>query len=340
MNLVFRTDASITMGTGHAMRCLALAQAWQDSGGRAVFAMAESTPAVRKRLASENCEVLTISSTAGDAEDARQTAALAHIEPAGWVVVDGYQFTFAYQNVLKAVGCRILFLDDYGHATHYSADLVLNQNVCASEALYASKEPYTRLLLGPRYSLLRREFSAWRGWKRKVAPVCHRLLLMMGGSDAENLTGRVISALEGFRDLEVAVVVGGSNPHFAELADQVERSGQKITLQQDVANMPELMASADVAFSAAGSTTWELCLMGLPSMLVDVAANQTEVAKELDRSGYAVHVGDGSVSASAITEQLERVLGSWELRRLLAERCGSLVDGYGTGRVLSELTGV
>ena len=337
MNLLFRTDASVAMGTGHAMRCLALAQAWIDSGRRAAFAMAEATPSIQKRLASERCEALAISAKAGDLEDAKQTIALAHQARSEWIVVDGYQFTFEYQSALKAAGYKVLFLDDYGHASRYSADLVLNQNVCAREALYASREAYTRLLLGPRYALLRREFAQWRGWKREVASTCRRLLVMMGGSDPENLTGRVISALERFHDLEVTVVVGGSNPHLAELVGHVERSGQKITLEQDVANMPELMATADVAFSAAGSTCWELCLMALPAMLIDVAANQTALAKELDRSGCAVHVGDRTVSASAIAEVLGRMLGSWELRRLLSQRCRTLVDGGGTGRVLSEL---
>jgi UDP-2,4-diacetamido-2,4,6-trideoxy-beta-L-altropyranose hydrolase len=338
MSLLFRTDASVAIGTGHVMRCLALAQAWQDRGQRAVFAMAESTPALQSRLANERCEVLAISSNAGDAGDAEQVIALAHQEGAEWIVVDGYRFTAEYQRALKAAGCKILFLDDYGHASQYSADLVMNQNVGASEALYASRESYTRLLLGPRYALLRREFTEWRGWKREIAPECRRLLVMMGGSDPENITARVISALQGFHDLEVTVVVGGSNPRLPELTQLVARSGQKITLREDVTNMPELMASADLAVSAAGSTTWELCLMGLPALLIDVAPNQTALAKELNRTGCAVHAGDRSITASAIAERLQDVLGSREQRQLLFRRCRTRVDGCGTDRVLSELT--
>lgn len=337
MNLLFRTDASVAMGTGHAMRCLALAQASHDSGGRAVFAMAEATPSIQTRLLRESCEVRAISSKAGDADDARHTIALAQKEQADWIVVDGYQFTFDYQSALKAGGYKVLFLDDYGHASRYSADLVLNQNVCAGEELYASREAHTRLLLGPRYALLRREFAKWRDWKREVAPICRRLLVMMGGSDPENLTGRVISALKKFPGLEATVVVGGSNPHRAELVNQVEQSGQKITLRQDVANMPELMATADIAVSAAGSTCWELSLMALPAMLIDVAANQTALAKELDRSGCAVHVGDRTVSASAIADQVDRMLAAWELRQSISERSRALVDGAGAWRVVSAM---
>jgi UDP-2,4-diacetamido-2,4,6-trideoxy-beta-L-altropyranose hydrolase len=340
-SLLIRADASIAMGTGHAMRCLALAQAWQDVGGRVVFAMAEATSAIHARLVAERCEVVSISSAAGTPEDASQTIAIGNEQKAEWIVVDGYHFTAEYQRALKAAGFKILFLDDYGHSQHYSADVVLNQNVCARVERYADREAQTRLLLGPRYCLLRREFGAWRNWKREVSPVCHHVLVMMGGSDPENLTARVIQALALARleGVQTTVVVGGSNPHFAMLQNLATQSGQKITLRRDVSNIAEPMAAADVAISAAGSTCWELCLLGLPALLVDVADNQSELARELDRRGCAVHVGDRAVSVEKIAEQLKRLVGSQELRQSLSQRSHELVDGDGAKRVVSVLRG-
>jgi UDP-2,4-diacetamido-2,4,6-trideoxy-beta-L-altropyranose hydrolase len=338
-SLLIRADASIAMGTGHAMRCLALAQAWQDAGGRAVFAMAEGTPAIQERLVAEGCEVVSISSAAGTAEDASQTIAIGRDQKAEWIAVDGYHFAADYQRALKAAGFKILFLDDYGHSQHYSADLVLNQNVCARAERYGDREPQTRLLLGPKYCLLRREFGVWRNWKREVSPACHHLLVMMGGSDPENLTARVIQASAGLEDVETTVVIGGSNPHFVMLQNLAARSGQKITLRRDVSNTAEPMAAADVAISAAGSTCWELCLLGLPALLVDVADNQSELARELDRRGCAVHVGDQTVSVEKIAEHLKRLVGSRELRQSLSQRSRELVDGDGAMRVVSVLRG-
>ncbi len=341
MNLLFRTDASVKMGTGHVMRCLALAQAVQDAGGRAVFAMTARTPAIEGRLSAESCTVLLVSCAAGSSEDAQQTLSLARQEQADWIVADGYQFAADYQDALRGAGFKVLLLDDYGHASHYHAQFVLNQNVGASEGLYAKRGPDTRLLLGPRYALLRREFSSWRDWKREVSPVCRQMLVMMGGSDPDNLTARVLEALALARieDLEATVVVGGSNPHLAMLQKLAAESGRKIAVRNDVISVPELMATADVAVSAAGSTCWELCLMGLPALLIDVAANQSAVARELAQRGCTIHVGNQTVGVERIAAELTRVVRSYELRQSLSQRARELVDGKGAGRVVSVLRG-
>ena len=339
MNLLFRTDASLKIGTGHVMRCLALAQAWQDAGGSAMFAMAEATPAIQARVAAESCGIVPVSAGVGTEDDSAQTIAWAGEGQAAWIVVDGYQFDGEYQRRLKAAGFKLLFLDDYGHAAHYSADFVLNQNVSANQGLYADREGHTCLLLGPRYCLLRREFAAWRKWTRKPLSVGRRVLVTLGGSDPGNMTLRVVDALKMVRlkDLEATILVGGSNPLAAMIEKAAARSGPNITVKHDATNVAELMAAADVAVSGAGSTCWELCRMGLPALLVDLAANQTPLASELERRGCAVHVGDQATSMQKIAQQLERLLGSHELRQSLSQRAQELVDGWGTSRVVSVL---
>lgn len=340
--LLLRADANIATGTGHVMRCLALAQAWQDAGGHAVFVSAESTAAIRERLLAESCEVLSIAASAGSPDDSKQTIALARENAARWIVVDGYQFTAEYQRALKSAGCKTLFFDDYGHAERYSADLVVNQNAGADENLYRNRDSQTRLLLGPKYCILRREFNAWREWTREIQPAGHRVLVTMGGSDPENVTARAMAARSQMKveNLEVTVVVGGSNPNFESLQRAAAQAGSKITVLRDVSNIAELMAWADVALSAAGSTCWELCLLGLPALLVDVADNQTAVARELDRRGCAVHLGNSRhASAEKIAGHLERLLKSEHVRRSLSGSCRELVDGEGAARVVSALRG-
>ena len=135
MKLLVRCDATVGMGTGHAMRCLALAEGWQAGGGQTVFGMAEVTPAVEERLRQGGAEVVRLATTAGTDADAVQTAELASLTGAQWIVVDGYQFGAQYQRLIKQAGKKLLFVDDNGHEEHYFADLVLNQKVPVEKAI-------------------------------------------------------------------------------------------------------------------------------------------------------------------------------------------------------------
>ncbi len=323
------------------MRCLALAQVWQGAGGNAVLAMAESTPAIDARLRSEGIEIVPLKSSASNVEDAEHLSALADDRQAAWVVVDGYRFDSAYQRKLKNAGVKLLFADDLGECSHYSADLVLNQNVHASENLYASRETYTKLLLGPRFAMLRRDFRRWRNWQREITYYGRKLLVMMGGSDPDNVTALVLQALEAAKidGLEVVAVLGGSNPHANSLQRFVNQS-TPTRLVADAGNMPELMAWADLAVSAAGSTCAEMCLLGLPAILIDLAENQTPVAQELDRKQVAIHLGPSKeVTAAEIAGKVRSLLLSKELRVSLSQRSRELVDGKGAERVEAAIRG-
>src|SRR5439155_10508278 len=141
----------------------------------------------------------------------------------------------------------------------------------------AKRVPYTTLLCGPRCGLLRWEFRSWEKWKRAVAPIGREVLVRMGGSDPENITSLVIRALGLLNvEFEARVVAGGSNPHITQLESLVSQTSH-IELHTDSSNISELMAWADVAISAAGSTCWEICLLGLPAILIDLAENQRPI---------------------------------------------------------------
>jgi UDP-2,4-diacetamido-2,4,6-trideoxy-beta-L-altropyranose hydrolase len=338
--LAIRSDANVAIGTGHVMRCLALAQAWQDAGGDVVFVMAESTPSLDERLAAGHIGVVKMDAAAGSTRDATQLAELAQARGANYVAVDGYQFDAAYQRRLKDAGLKLLFIDDNGDAEHYYADLVLNQNAHAREDFFRSRQSHTRLLLGPRYALLRREFASWREWKREIHPAARKVLVTMGGSDPDNVTLAVIHALPRvqIKGLEATVVVGGSNPHITSLEQAAAHFPGTIRLQRSASNMAELLAWADVAVSGAGTTCWEMCLLGLPAILIDLAENQRPVARELDARGVAIHLGStAEVFPEEIAGKVEWLLLSPETRAAMSGRARKLVDGKGAGRVVAAM---
>jgi UDP-2,4-diacetamido-2,4,6-trideoxy-beta-L-altropyranose hydrolase len=338
--LIIRADASIAMGTGHVMRCLALAQAWQDQGGECIFAMAETTTATERRVRGEKFEVIPLRASPGTLQDAEQVVQLTLAHHASWVVVDGYQFDVEYQRRLKAAGLKVLVVDDTGHAGAYVADVVLDQNVNACERVYQRRESDTRLLLGPRYALLRREFKSWRKWKREIAPIARKVLVTVGGTDPDNVTVRIIRALRLLAEdkLEATIVIGGANPHGDGLEQEIKGAGDTLRLVRDAFDMPRLIADADVAISAAGITCWEMCFLGLPSVLIDVAENQTPVAHELDRQGVATYAGSsGQVTPQDIAARLKLLLFAPERRATMSERGRRLVDGCGAERVVSAM---
>jgi UDP-2,4-diacetamido-2,4,6-trideoxy-beta-L-altropyranose hydrolase len=338
--LLIRADASPQIGAGHVMRCLALAQAWQQQGGQVYFVMANIVPSLAARLQAEGMQVIHAPSLSGSHEDAEYTITQAKTLGATWVVVDGYQFGAEYQQVIKATGLRLLFLDDYGHAPHYWADLVVNQNIYAHERLYARREPYTSLLLGSQYVLLRQEFWPWQGWQRQIPTVARRVLVTLGGADPDNVTLKVIQALQRvqLKDLEVVVVVGGNNPHYEQLQTSTRDSEGAIVLTRDVTNMPELMAWADVAITAGGSTCWELAWMRLPCVIIILAENQQQIAENLDMMGVAMNLGwHTSVYRDPMAENISELLYGLDLRREMVQRTYRLVDGNGSSRVIMHM---
>jgi len=338
--LIFRADASVAIGTGHLMRCLALAQAWKDDGGSCLFAVAQCPLAMEERLISEGMQIVHLAASPGGEADAAALIEFARATRAAWVVVDGYAFCAEYQRHLKNAGIRQLFIDDTGHAGSYFADLVLDQNAHATENFYSTRHAGTRLLLGSLYALLRREFRAWHGWQPEISDIGRRVLVMMGGSDPGNVTHLVIQALQRIKtkEIQATVVIGGSNPNLASLNEAVEKSSLSMRLENNVQDMAELMAEADIAISSAGTTCWEMCFLGLPAVLIDVAPNQRPIAEELHRRGVAVHLGSASnISATQMAEKLDLLLADSERRALMAKRGRELVDGRGASRVVADI---
>lgn len=335
-SLLIRADASERIGTGHTMRCLALAQEFQRTAARVLFVQAETTSGIQRRLRAEGFEIASLDSTPGSKEDAHETARLAREQNAAWIVADGYHFDAEYQQHLKEGEFRLLLIDDYGHAEHYWADYILNQNISADPKLYAGRQPYTQLLLGTRYVLLRKEFEKWRDWKRTTPASARKVLITLGGSDPDNVTGKVIEAIQqlGNNGLDCVVVVGGSNPHLEKLKTEIRNSKSKIRLVLDAASMPELMAWADVAIAAGGTTSWELAFMGLPTILVVLAENQAASAQKLHEASAVLCLGSSAACrTAALAAAADGLVRNLERRRALSERGRVLVDGRGAERV-------
>jgi len=337
--LVIRADSSVKIGTGHTMRCLALAQAWQGRKGEVIFVCTQLCPALESRLLSEKIKTQYITSEPGSKEDALDTISFAKMTGAQWIVLDGYYFGAEYQKMIKDSGLSLLFIDDYGHADHYYADIVLNQNIYADMSFYSKYEPYTRFLLGTKYALIRKEFLKWSGWHRDIPEVARKILVTLGGSDPDNVTLKVIEAVStiDLDRLEVKVVVGGTNPHF-DLIHETVKDLSNFTIIKNAENMPELMEWADIAISAGGSTCWELAYLGTPFIALFIADNQKPVVLGISAQKSAVNLGSSKIlTKKKIANVIKKVIKSIDMRSNLSKKSKKLVDGEGVSRVIMNI---
>lgn len=338
-NLLVRADAGAAIGAGHVMRCLALAQQWQTEGGRATFACSQLPEVLGERLRAEGCEVVMIDAVVGSTDDADATVGLARKLDAV-VVADGYRFSVDYQEALYGNTRALLVLDDFGQIGSYRADIILDQNLGTKEATYVDRPKDCRLLLGPEYIMLRREFLEAERDRRELSPTVRRVLVTTGGSDVGGLAGTILEALEEIPGpLEITVVVGGAGSGVRVLEARVRGSHHRVRLIENATNMPELMAKADLAVSAAGSTVWELAYQGVPAVLGVVAENQRVGAAALERCGAAVTFeGTSSSAADQLRLVLGPVYGDQRRRSAMSEAGRKLVDGKGVTRVIRAMT--
>jgi UDP-2,4-diacetamido-2,4,6-trideoxy-beta-L-altropyranose hydrolase len=355
--LIIRADADTRMGTGHVLRCIALAQVWQDQGGDVTFLSHCGREALHQRIINEGFDSIPIEKPHPDSSDLTQTLNIlkrhAPCLPRGtrrpfhwgsmphalWFVVDGYHFTPDYQKAIRENGYRLLVIDDAAHLDHYHADILLNQNSHASSLNY-SCDGDTAKLLGCEYVLLRREFLKWRSWNRKISAQARKILVTLGGGDPENVTAKVVEAVGQIKlaGLEVIVVTGSNNPNFAVLQNLIRNDTSDMRLRQNVADMSELLAWSDVAVSAGGSTCWELAYMGLPAVVMVLAENQKDIAADLDRAGVVISLKQHTeVTVEHLAGTIFRLIEDHKLRQKMSRRGRELVDGQGSVRVVQKL---
>lgn len=363
MKVCFRVDASSEIGTGHVMRCLALAQVLQQRGDRVIFICralpgnlldlvelrgheAIALPAPDPEAAFQ-ADRLTHSAWLGVhwTRDADETAdAIAAVfGTADWLVVDHYALDARWETRLRGHCAQILAIDDLADRPH-ACDLLLDQNLHADgEARYARLVPdECNLLCGPRYVLLRSEFAVARRSMRPRSGIVSRVTVFFGGVDRDNFTGHLIARLDGCLPprVQVDIVTGSANPHVSHLRKMcVDRP--QIVLHDQVEDMAALLNGTDLAIGAAGGSVWERCCLGVPSIIVSVAVNQDAGLRQLGETGVAFVVDPPEpgpdASAGAIVDALKFALASPLALRHQSELAAALIDGQGAARVARRL---
>lgn len=361
--ITFRADASREIGTGHVMRCLTLGRVLRDAGHGVRFVTRDLPGHMGARLSSLGLPVdllpapeRDLAPAEGDTahaawasvswqQDAVETAAVLKTARPDWLVVDHYAFDSRWQSAVAAQTGRIMVWDDLADRPHV-CDLLLDQNLGRSPDSYLGLVPEgARILAGPAYAVLRPDFASLRkaalaarqGRGRGLA----RILVSMGGVDLPNATGEVLDVLArtpGLGGVRVEVILGSRAPAIAAIRRRAAALPMPVELAVDVDDMAARMARADLAIGAVGGTTWERCALGLPGLMLTIAANQRPAAQALHNAGAGILLGD--LSDNHWRDNLSRLLSSGDLQRRLeatSHVASALCDGAGADRVLAEM---
>ncbi|MCL6479749.1 MAG: UDP-2,4-diacetamido-2,4,6-trideoxy-beta-L-altropyranose hydrolase [Peptococcaceae bacterium] len=328
MKVVFRADASVQIGTGHIMRCLTLADELRKKGAEIFFicrllpgnlcGLIEQKGYLVHRLPYPEQSPNSVTNHARREEvswqtDAEETKTILAKEIGGidWLVVDHYALDIRWETLMRPHAKKIMVIDDLADRPH-DCDLLLDQNLYENmETRYQTLIPgHCLTLLGPGYVLLRPEFKKVRRNLRQRDGTVKRILIFFGGSDPTNETAKALKAVQLINRPEVIidVVVGSTNLHKEEI-QQLCSIRPNTSFYCQVENMAELMARADLAIGAGGTTTWERCFLGLPSITLIVAQNQADTTKTVAAKGAAWNLGwSGSVSLEILAEAIKMAM--------------------------------
>lgn len=363
MNVVFRADASLAIGSGHVMRCLTLADALAGRGHRCHF-LCRDDEGHLGQVIGERGYGLTLLGGASDAygpdeeppphghwltvhwaEDARVSAECLAGLGTDLLVVDHYALDHRWAEAVRGSVRRIAVIDDLADRRH-DGDLLLDQNLGRRAADYGALVPeHCRLLMGPEFALIGPAFGAVReeSLERRSGSPLHRIMVSMGGVDADDATGQVLDAIAGAPppDLEaVSVIMGRHAPHLDRVRMRAAALPFDVEVAVGVSDMAHRMAEADLGIGGAGVTAWERCAVGLPSIAVVLAGNQRMGAQALGAAGAALVIDGTERIGAELPGQLARMDETSE-RLGVSAAAAALVDGRGLARVaeaLEELT--
>ena len=365
MMIFFRADASVDIGSGHVMRCLTLAEELQRRGAEVLFICRAHAGNMAEHIRQQNIPVALLKKTDSAApvakgermyaawlgaawdDDARETVAvLAGRNPdpqKSWLVVDHYGLDHRWHDAIRPQVQYIMAIDDLADR-QLSCDLLLDQTLGREPGDYRNLVPdRCAMLLGAQYALLRPQFVDYRQAalkRRRQWQGIGRILVSLGGMDPDNLTGRVLQGLEKVSwpsPMSVDVVLTSRAPHLEAVQSLAAQSALNITVSSDVANMAALMSRADLAIGAGGTTSWERCCLGLPTVLVVEAENQQKIAMELEKAGAVVVIPGNTLEESLLREVAVFMKDPGRYNRM-AEAAASVCNGEGAALVAGRIS--
>lgn len=350
--IAIRTDGGQSVGMGHVMRCLSLAKELRKNNYKVIF-ISKYKEGIEK-IKSENFEVikLTYNDEINDdgfnygdksklSDEKKKIQEIINKYSIKMLIIDSYNVTKEYFLSLKDKVEKLIYIDDINKFI-YPVDVLINGNITGK---YMGYEKYTEdelMLLGLKYNMIRDEFKNLS--ERNINKNIKEVMITTGGSDPYGVSIKILEILlseNEFKNIGYNLVIGkGFSDDTKNKLYRLSKKNSKIKIYENPRSMSNIMVKSDIAISSGGSTLYELCATGTPTLAFIYADNQEFIVKKMDELGYITSIGNyNEINKSNILDLIEKY-NSYETRKNISKRMSKLIDGKGTERIVEKLDSI
>lgn len=339
--ICFRVDANRTIGQGHAMRCLTLARRLSDSHqAECCFLVSEAQSASFFEGTGFVCTILNLKYDDYTVNAAMALCGLLNSQKADLVVIDSY---FVTDKFMQMIGKKVKAACFWCREEKITTDLLINYNIDYPSDFYEKNYAHgnTRLLLGTEYIPLREEFK--NNQIPNVREKVDSILVLTGGSDSQNFIGnflRQIHNIGKYDDIKFTCIIGRYNEFYHNVTDFCTANHMEhVCIRQHTEDIISVMKEHDIVISAGGTTMYELCALGIPTLLYSIADNQISESAYMYDHGVMYYAGDcqDTLFWERLFRMLDELLCHADIRSQMSDKMKRLVDGNGAQRIVSEL---
>ena len=335
----FRVDGGTSIGMGHIVRCIALAEMLKDDFAIS-FTMQKPNDNVKELINSLANYLLYLKETSDYNEEALTYSR--NLNESDIIVLDGYNFDTKYQQAIKNKGCKLVCIDDL-HAWHQLADVIINHADGVSQSDY-SAESYTKFCLGLDYVLLRPPFLVPKTSVRKITSV-KKVFISMGAADVNNITQKFTEALIQIKGIEeIHLMLGAINPNLKSIANLIKEN-KHINIKQhfdiSATELANLLSKCDVSICPASSISLESCAIGIGLVSGYTAANQLGNLSGMENHKTLINFGDMNLlSIIEIKNKFENIVNNPDKLNELIKNQSKMIDGKSPERLRKVFKGL
>lgn len=337
--IFIRTDANSQIASGHLMRCICIAKAIKRSGGDVCFLFSDNNAEL---LIKKHSFRYIVMNTRWDRleEEIEKMRELIIEKQIECLLIDSYLVTEKYLLSLNKM-TKTFYIDDF-LKTPYKVEGIFSYLIGASKDKYRKQFPdvENELYIGSEYIPLREEF--FESHPIKIKKKVNDILITVGGADDNDITSQILNVLLKYviKDDKTVHVVIGKYFRYADELEKAYKESENIRFYRNCTSMSSIMKMCDYAVTAAGTTLYEMAVLGIPVICISIAENQVKTAQTLGEQNAILYAGYYEKNQEKVLDNIKVLaeeIENYQLRKSLSEVFRKYTDGKGAERIAKIL---